>query len=56
VPDEKPKPRETLHIRLRPDAITEIDALAKEEERTRSDMARILLREGLEARQKRGKR
>lgn len=47
VAEPKPAPRETIHVRLRPGAIAEIDAVAAIEQRTRSDMARILIAEGL---------
>lgn len=39
---------ETVHIRLTRDALQRIDALATQEERTRSDMIRVLLRRGWE--------
>lgn len=55
------KPRRTkrdasITIRVAPPAVDALDALADAEQRTRSDMARILLGEALAARQKRGGR
>jgi hypothetical protein len=41
------EPRETLHVRLSKGGIAEIDAVAATEQRTRSDMTRILIAEGL---------
>ena len=39
---------ERIIIRLTPEGLAAIDALAKKEQRTRSDMVRILLNRGLE--------
>lgn len=39
-----------IGVRLTRDALAAIDALADKEQRTRSDMIRILLRAGLDAR------
>jgi metal-responsive CopG/Arc/MetJ family transcriptional regulator len=39
---------ERIIIRLTPDALAQIDQLAEKEQRTRSDMVRILLNRGLE--------
>jgi predicted transcriptional regulator len=44
-------PDDHLSIRVEPDLIHRIDALAKEEDRTRSNMARRLLLEALAARE-----
>ena len=41
-----------LHIRVTPEGMAAIDALAGEDSRTRSDMARVLLSEAVEARRK----
>jgi Arc/MetJ-type ribon-helix-helix transcriptional regulator len=38
----------TVHVRLTQEASDYIDTLAEKEERTRSDMVRILLRRGME--------
>jgi metal-responsive CopG/Arc/MetJ family transcriptional regulator len=38
----------TVHVRLTEDALAYIDALAARDERTRSDMIRVLLRKGME--------
>lgn len=48
--DSKRLPREKVAIRLTPSGLDQVDALAYAEERTRSDMIRILLREALLAR------
>ena len=46
----KRPPREvTLHIRVTQQAVEAIDRLAEEQQRTRSDMIRILLKRGMEA-------
>lgn len=42
-----------IHIRLSASGLAALDALAKAEERTRSDMIRLLLRDGVEARKAR---
>lgn len=39
-----------LHFRVTPDALATLDKLAEQEQRTRSDMARILLSEALKRR------
>lgn len=45
----KRAPREvTVHVRLTQEASDYIDMLAVKEERTRSDMVRLLLRRGME--------
>ena len=50
-----PEPRKNISIRLRPATITEIDAIAEAEQRTRGDMIRILLADGLKSyKRKRG--
>lgn len=46
----KPKREVTIGVRLTHDALAYIDELAKKEERTRSDMIRVLLRVGIEGR------
>lgn len=56
VAERKAAPKSGLNIRLRPDSIALIDAMAEADKRTRSDMVRVLLIEAIEARQKRGKR
>lgn len=43
----------TVSIRLTGEAARFIDGLATREERTRSDMIRVLLREGIDARRRR---
>jgi hypothetical protein len=43
----KPTPRKVVPLRLRPEAIAEVDKCAEIEERTRSDMLRLLIAEGL---------
>lgn len=52
----RPKRDASLTIRVNADAVTALDALAEQEQRTRSDMARILLGEALAARSKRAGR
>jgi metal-responsive CopG/Arc/MetJ family transcriptional regulator len=47
----KSKREATIGVRLTPDALAYIDKLAEKEERTRSDMIRVLLRVGMEHRQ-----
>jgi metal-responsive CopG/Arc/MetJ family transcriptional regulator len=42
-----PEPRKNITVRLRPAAIDEIDEIAKAEQRTRGDMIRILLADGI---------
>jgi hypothetical protein len=56
VAERNPVPKSGLNIRLKPESITQIDALAVVEHRNRSDMVRVLLIEAIEARQKRGAR
>jgi hypothetical protein len=46
----EPDSRVPVTVRLSPDGLAKIDALAAEEERDRSAMVRLLLREALEAR------
>lgn len=46
----KPRREVVIGVRLTIDALAAIDELADKEQRTRSDMIRILLRAGLEAR------
>lgn len=46
-------PRVPLPLRVRPATLTLIEGYAAAERRTRSDMARILLGEGIAARQRR---
>lgn len=48
--------RVKIDVRLSPAALAQVDQLAEEDERTRSDMLRILLRIGLEEYQKRGRK
>lgn len=50
---EKKPPRGMYSIRIHDDAIAEVDKLAAEEMRTRSDMLRKLLAEALDARRRR---
>lgn len=50
VPVEKKEPREAVTTRLRPEALAIIDEFAAEEDRTRSDMVRILVSEAVQAR------
>jgi metal-responsive CopG/Arc/MetJ family transcriptional regulator len=49
-------PRVKVDVRLSSAALAEVDRLAAADERTRSDMLRILLRIGLEEYQRRGRR
>jgi hypothetical protein len=45
---ERKPPRDAqIRLRVRSDALAQIDALAEEEQRTRSDMTRLLIAEGL---------
>lgn len=39
---------ERLVVRLTPDGMAQLDALARKEQRTRADMARILMTRGME--------
>ena len=49
------EPRKNITVRLRPSAIAEIDAIAEAEQRTRGDMIRLLLADGLKSyKRKRG--
>jgi metal-responsive CopG/Arc/MetJ family transcriptional regulator len=50
---EKKPPRGMYSLRIHDDAIAEVDRLAADEMRTRSDMLRKLLAEALAARAKR---
>lgn len=55
TPDQPPTldprpPRVNVNIRLAPAAIAQVDKLADAEERTRSEMLRILLRDALASR------
>jgi hypothetical protein len=45
----KPAPRQNITVRLRPSAVDEIDAIAAAEQRTRGDMIRLLLADGIKA-------
>lgn len=45
---KRPIRSETVHIRLTEDALAQLDKLAAQEERTRSDMIRVLIRRGWE--------
>lgn len=45
--------RVLVNVRLSPDGLKAIDALAEAEDRTRSDMIRILLKEAVAARRAR---
>jgi metal-responsive CopG/Arc/MetJ family transcriptional regulator len=47
--------RMIVTTRLAEDGVDQIDALAEQEDRTRSDMIRILLKEAIEARSKAGR-
>jgi len=47
---KRPKREAVIGIRLTRDALATIDALADREQRTRSDMIRVLLRTGIEHR------
>jgi predicted transcriptional regulator len=51
-----PEPRVNVNIRLNPDGIKAVDRLAEEEQRTRSQMLRILIAEAVSVRAKRVKR
>lgn len=56
VPEiERPKRTARLELRITDAASDQLDQLAVEEDRTRSDMARILLGEALAARRERGR-
>jgi predicted transcriptional regulator len=44
-----PEPCKNISIRLRPATIVEIDAIAEAEQRTRGDMIRLLLADGLKS-------
>lgn len=58
-PTRKPgaaKRETTIGIRISEAGLKALDELAEQEQRTRSDMVRILLREGMEARARRGGR
>lgn len=50
VPVPKKKPREAVTIRMGVDGLAHVDQFAAEEDRTRSDMARILIGEAVAAR------
>jgi predicted transcriptional regulator len=52
----RPKRDASLTIRVAPAAVEALDVLAEQEQRTRSDMARILLSEALAARQRKDRR
>lgn len=52
----RPRRDASLTIRVAAPAVEALDALAEAEQRTRSDMARILLGEALAARQRKGRR
>lgn len=52
MPDTPSGNRQTVHVRLKPAAIAEIDKLAKLDQRTRSDMIRVLLAEAVQRRQR----
>lgn len=45
-----------IQFRLQPDLLGDIDKLAREEHRTRSDMIRVLIIEAMAAREKQGRR
>lgn len=45
---KRPAREVTVHVRLTADALARIDQLAAQEERTRSDMVRVLIRRGWE--------
>jgi predicted transcriptional regulator len=47
VPGPKPKYHELISLRLEPELRKLLEELAEEEDRTTSQMARILLRDGL---------
>lgn len=49
-------PKATVVVRMEPETIEKVDALAEREHRTRSQMILLLVREALEAREKGGKR
>lgn len=53
----KPNPNARIQVamRLHPDSVAKLDAMAEAEDRTRSDMARILLKEAFEARERKAK-
>lgn len=55
VPVEKKPPREAVTIRLGSEGLAKVDELAAKEDRTRSDMIRILVGEALAARGIHGK-
>lgn len=44
-----PERRKLITVRLSPAALAEVDRLAAEDDRTRSDMLRVLLKQGLAA-------
>jgi metal-responsive CopG/Arc/MetJ family transcriptional regulator len=46
-------PRELYAVRLNPEAVAQVDEIARDEGRTRSDVIRRLLSEALAARAKR---
>jgi predicted transcriptional regulator len=50
VPAAKKEPREAVTVRLSPAGLAKVDELADVEDRTRSDMIRILVGEALAAR------
>lgn len=50
---QRPRRDAVIKVRLTQDALAYVDQLAASEERTRSDMIRILLRLGVEAHRKR---
>jgi hypothetical protein len=43
------EPRRNITVRLKPAAIEEIDAIAAAEQRTRGDMIRLLLADGIKS-------
>jgi hypothetical protein len=51
-----PDNRVPVTVRLSPDGLAEVDKLAADEERDRSSMIRLLLREALAARQRKATR
>ena len=46
------EPQAPVVVRMRPDIVREIERLAEAEDRTRSDMIRILLKEAMRARRR----
>lgn len=49
--EEKPSKREYVSMKLLPEIIAAVDALAGQENRSRSNMIEVLLREALAARE-----